>query len=95
MKTIYKEAILPLFLYEAPVWIVALEYEYNRLKYVRVQRLINIRMAKTFRTSSETLCILTGITPIILKAEEMVKKYSSERKRKPNTLFDSEVELKN
>jgi len=33
-------------------------------------------MAKAFRTtSSEALCILTGITPIILKTEQTVKKY--------------------
>jgi len=51
-----------------------MEYEYNRLKYIRVQRLTNIRIAKAFRTtSSEALCILAGMTPIIIKTEEAVK----------------------
>jgi len=44
--TIYKEAILPLLLYGAPVWIDALMYEYNRRKYITVQRIINIPIAK-------------------------------------------------
>ena len=36
-----------------------------------VQRLINIKIAKAFRTtSSEALCTLTGLTPIVNKAEE-------------------------
>jgi ribosomal protein L5 len=43
---------------------------------------MNIRMAKAFRTtSSEALCILTGMNPIIIKTEEAVKQYII-RKRK-------------
>jgi hypothetical protein len=73
LKTIYKGAILPLLLYGAPVWIEAMKYAYNR-QYVRVQRLMNISMAKTFcTTSSEALCILVGMTPIIIKTEKAVK----------------------
>jgi len=54
-----------------------MKYEYNRLKYIRVQRLMNIRMAKAFRTtSSEALCILAVMTPIIIKKEEAVKQYN-------------------
>jgi hypothetical protein len=61
IATIYKGAILPLLTYGAPVWIEAMKYEHNRQKYIRVQRLINIRMAKAYRiTSSEALCMLTG-----------------------------------
>ena len=34
-------------------------------KLTRVQRLINIKMAKAYRTvSSEALCVVTGMTPI-------------------------------
>jgi hypothetical protein len=79
MKTIYKGAILPLLLYAAPVWIEAMQYEHNRRKYIRVQRIINLRTAKAFRTSSEALCILTGITPIIIKTEEAVKMYNARK----------------
>ena len=45
MKTIYKAAILPLLLYGAPVWIEALQYEHNRLKFIRVQILMSRIMA--------------------------------------------------
>jgi len=56
---------------------------------------MNVRMAKAFRTtSSEALCILTGLAPIILKTEETVKKYIV-IKGSQTHLFDSEVELKN
>jgi hypothetical protein len=61
LKTIYeyKGAVLPLLLYGAPVWTEALKYKHNRLKYIRVQRLINIRIAKAYRTmSNEALCIM-------------------------------------
>jgi hypothetical protein len=40
LKTIYKGAILPLLLYGAPVLTEALPYKHNRLKYIRVQRII-------------------------------------------------------
>jgi hypothetical protein len=53
LKTIYKGAILPLLLYGVPVWIEAFRFDYNKLKYIRVQRLTNIRIAKAFHTSSE------------------------------------------
>jgi hypothetical protein len=66
IATIYKGATLPLLTYGAPVWIEAMNFEHNRQKYIRVQRLINIRMAKAFRTtSSEALCMLTGMAPIL------------------------------
>ena len=75
LKTIYKGAILPLVLYGAPV--ETFNFEYNKLKYIRVQRLMNTRRAKAFRTtSSEALYILAGTTPIIIKTEEVVKQYN-------------------
>jgi len=40
-------------------------------KLVRVQRLINIKIAKAYRTvSNEDLCILRGLTLIAIKIEE-------------------------
>lgn len=76
IATIYKGAILPLLTYGAPVWIDVMKYEYNRQKYIRVQRLINIRLAKAYHTtSSKALCILMGMTPII-KLAEVVKHYN-------------------
>jgi hypothetical protein len=53
-------------------------------------------MAKAFRTtSSEALCILTGITPIIIRTEEPVKQYNIRKSRGSQTLeLDNVVELK-
>jgi len=82
LKTIYKRAILTLLLYGAPIWTEAFNFDYNKLKYIRVQRLMNIRIAKAFSTtSSEAFCIMAGTTPIIIKTEEVVKQYNI-RKRK-------------
>jgi hypothetical protein len=41
-----------------------------------VQRLINIKIAKAYRTvSNEALCIITGLTPIHIKIYETVELY--------------------
>jgi len=63
IATIYKGAILPLLTYGAPVWIDAMKYEHNRQKYIRVQRLINIRMAKAYRTTSSEALHADGNDP--------------------------------
>jgi hypothetical protein len=54
-------------------------------------------MAKAFRTTSrKALCILTGMTPIIIKTEGAVKQYNIRKwKGRQTHLIDSEVELKN
>ena len=97
MKIIYKGAILPLLLYGAPIWIDAMKHEYNKRKLIRVQRLINIRTAKAYRTTSnEGLCTLTGITPIIIKADEAARLYNARKKRGSQTQeIDHAVEHKN
>jgi hypothetical protein len=64
-------------LYTAPVWVESINKECNRAKYIRVQRLISLRIATAYRTiSQEALCILTGITPINTKAEEVAILYN-------------------
>jgi len=96
MDAIYKEAILPLLTYGASVWIEAMNQEYNRRKCKRVQRLINITIARAYRTtSSEALCMLTATTPIIINLEEIVKRYNT-KKRKSNSYMelDHKVEYK-
>ena len=65
LKTIYAGGILPLILYGAPVWKGALDITCYKAKLIRVQRLINIRIAKAYRTvSNEALCVITGLIPI-------------------------------
>ena len=97
LQTIYKGAILPLLLYVAPVWADAMKFGYNRLKYIKVQRLMNIKIAKAFRTtSSEALCILAGTTPIIIRTEEAAEQYTIRKGIGDLTKsIDLDVELKN
>ena len=92
LNTTYKGAILPLMLYGAPVWSRAMEKKCNRTLYSRVQRLINIAIAKACRTtSSDALCILTGNAPAELKAEEAANLYRI-AKDKQNELLNHETE---
>jgi len=82
LHTIYKGAILPLLLYGAPVWIEALKKECNETIYNGVQCITNIKIAKAFcTTSNEALCTLTGLTPVVIKAEEAAKLYNIMRNR--------------
>jgi hypothetical protein len=76
LKIIYTGGILALLLYGAPVWKNAINKASYKPKLIRVQRLINIRIAKSYRTvSKEALCILTGLTPITIKIEETLQFY--------------------
>jgi len=76
LKSIYTGAILPLLLYGAPIWYKAIDIASNKLKLIRVQRLINIKIAKAYRTvSNEALCALTGLTPITIKIQEESQYY--------------------
>ena len=79
LETIYKGAILPVMAYGALIsFSPAMTKETNRRKYKRVQRLINIKIAKAYRTISyEASCTLVGETPIIIKLQEIVSMYTS------------------
>jgi hypothetical protein len=80
LKTVYTGGILPLLLYGAPVWIKAMEKGSYKSKLKRVQRLINIKIAKAYHTvSNEALRILTGLTPITIKIEEAAQFYQLTR----------------
>ena len=73
LRTIYTGAILPLLSYAAPVWSKALTKKFNQKGIRRVQRLMNIRISKAFRaTSNEALCSIT------IELQEIVKKYDLE-----------------
>jgi hypothetical protein len=86
LNSIYKAAILLLMLYGAPVWIDAMEKKCNKIIYSRIQRLMNIKIAKAYRTTSnKALCILTR-TPIEVKAEETAKLYRITRDRQNHQL---------
>ena len=70
------------------MWINVMEIKICESKLIRVQRLINIKMAKAYRTvSHEALCILTGMTPIEIKIEEAVQIYYTTRGNKRQNIF--------
>ena len=52
LKTIYEVAVVPVLTYGAPIWIEAIRKNRNLTKYKRIQRLINIKIAKAYRTIS-------------------------------------------
>jgi hypothetical protein len=58
LKTMYAGGILSLILYGAPLWKGVLDITCYKAKLIRVKRLINIRIAKAYRTvSNEALCV--------------------------------------
>jgi hypothetical protein len=76
LRAIYTGAIPPILSYGAPVWIEGLQRKHNATKINRLQRLININIAKAYRTTShEALCVLTGITPILIELRSQAKIY--------------------
>jgi len=76
LKTLYIGGIQPLLLYGAPVWAETVGKASHRKKLTSVQRLINIKIAKAYRTvSNDALCIITGLTPIHIKIQEMAELY--------------------
>jgi hypothetical protein len=93
LKTIYTGGILPLLLYGALVWRKAIDKASYKSKLVRVQRLINIKIAKAYRTvSNYTLCILTGLTPIAIKIQETSEFYQlTKGNRREEILVDHDM----
>jgi hypothetical protein len=74
LKTIYTGAILPIILYGVPVWKDVIKRSCYKAKIVRIHSLINIRIAKAYRTvSNKTLCVITGLMPIHIKIDESAK----------------------
>jgi len=96
LRTIYTGGILPLLLYEAPFWINAINKASYKLKITRVQRLINMRLARAYRTvSNEALCLITGLTPIGIKIEETAQLYQLTRgSRKEEAKVDRDMGIK-
>jgi hypothetical protein len=93
LTTIYTGRILPLILCGAPVWKSALDNACYKAKIIRIQRLINIRKAKAYRTvSNEALCVITGIIPINIKIVATAKYY--ECMKGNGNMIDREMEVK-
>jgi hypothetical protein len=91
LKTIYTGAIISLLIYGVPVWAEAINKTCYKQKIIRVQRLINIRIAKAYRTvSNEVLCMITGLAPIDIKIEEVTSLFQITKGR---TINDHPVDL--
>ena len=92
LKVIYRGAIEPILTYGAPIWEKALTKQNNLRKYQRVQRMMNIKIAKAFRMLSyEASCVLTGARPIRLAIEDKVRTY---RATHNNTEYDAPLEVR-
>ena len=72
---IYRRNLAP-FLYGAPVWKSVLKIFCYKSKLIRIQRLIYLRIAKSYRTvSNVSLCVIYGIIPNNIKIKETGKFY--------------------
>ena len=92
-KTIYTGGLLPLILYGAPLWKGVLDITCYKARLIRGQRLINIKIAKAYRTvSNEALRVITGLIPINIKIVETGQYYECVKGQ--GNLFDLEMEVK-
>ena len=83
LKSIYTGAILLRLPCGAPIWVNALTKDCYNKKLTRVQRLINIRIAKSYRTvSNEALCMIAGLTPIDIKIKETSQLFQITKEKK-------------
>ena len=49
-KTIYEGAVVPILTYGPPIWVETIRKNKNLAKYKRIQRLLNIKIAKAYRS---------------------------------------------
>ena len=76
-KTVYEGAVVPLITYGAPIWEGAITKNKYHQKLQSAQRLINIKIAKTYRTISfEATCVIACVPPIGLVIDGKLQFYS-------------------
>src|SRR5215510_386625 len=77
LKNIYEGALIPILTYGAPVWEEAAGKHRNLRKLQGVQRLINIKIAKAYRTISyDASCLIAGVLPIAIVIAEKAQLYN-------------------
>jgi hypothetical protein len=83
-------------LYGAPICVNAIKKASYKQKIIRVQRLINIRIAKAYcSVSNVALCMITGPTPIDIKIEEVATLFQITKGRTKGDLpFDLDTRVK-
>ena len=73
LKAIYEGAIVPILTYGAPIWVEAIWKSKNLTKYKRIQRLMNIKIAKAYQTVSyDASCVIAGVQPIQITIDEKI-----------------------
>jgi hypothetical protein len=76
MKIIWNCAIEPAVTYASPVWAGKAHVDYNRRRLKTLQRKALLRVSRAYRTvSHDALWIITGVTPITLKINELATYY--------------------
>jgi len=94
LKTICTGGILPLMLYWMPVWKYVVKMSCYKAKINRIQRHINFRNARAYRTvSNEAFCAIIGTTPILIKIDEIGSVYEITKFR--GTQYDRDREQEN
>ena len=64
-KTTYEGAVVAVLTYGSPIWVEAIRKNRNLTKFKRIQRLINIKIAKAYRTISyDASCVIAGVRSI-------------------------------
>jgi hypothetical protein len=62
IKIIYEGVVVPILMYGAPIWVEVIWKNKNLTKYKRIQRLINIKIDKAYRTLSyDVSCMIAGV----------------------------------
>ena len=75
------------------MWKGVLNITCYKANLIRLQKLINIRIAKAYRTvSNEALCVIMCLIPINIKIEETAKYYESVKEH--GHLLYREMEVK-
>ena len=92
LNTIYEGAVVPFLTYGAPIWVEAIRKNKKLTKYKRIQRLINIKIAKAYRTISyDASCVIAGVRPMQITIEQKVQTYMATKFN--NLEYDSPLEV--
>ena len=76
LKTIYEGAVVPILTYGAPIWVEAIRKNKNLTRHKRIQRLINIKIGKAYRTVSyNASCVVVGVRPTQITIEQKIQTY--------------------
>jgi hypothetical protein len=76
LETIYVGAVVPILMYGAPIWVEAIQKNKNLTKHKRMERLINIKIAKAYQTISyDSSCMIAGVRRIQMTTEQKVQTY--------------------